>query len=46
MSGRGSTTSESDILNIHIEISSWLCALLTFKFLIILIISSLKRNRV
>ena len=36
----GSIITESEILSILIEMSSWLCALLTFSFLIILRISS------
>ena len=44
ISGRGSTTSESHIFNIRKEISSWPCALLTIKFLIILRISSFSKE--
>ena len=45
ISDRGSTTSELHIFNNnHIEILSWPCALLTFKFLIILRISSFSKE--
>ena len=45
ISDRGSTTLESHIFNNHIEISSWPCALLTFKFLVIVRISSFSKKK-
>ena len=44
VSDGGSTTSDSHIFNIRIETSLWRCALLTFKFLIILRISSFSKK--